>query len=372
MRLLISGGHLTPALALIDYIQKTDPNAKIVFVGRVFSRHGDLQPSPEKYEVSKREIKFVAFDSGKFDDGNIFTKALQFLKTIKSTLVALIIIAKYQPTVFVSFGGYLALPLAIASWLWRVPIITHEQTKVLGIANKLIAPFAKTVALSFEDTTHKLSHKKIVVTGNPVRQSLFEPTNKPPWLKGQLSKPILYITGGSQGSEIINSTVMRMLDQLLKDWLVIHQCGYASKTRDYQSELNRVKEKISKAKQNRYFIRPWVDELDLAWIYDHAYATITRAGANTLMEITLKALPSIIIPLPFSNNDEQLLNAKALSEKQASILLLQKELSPESLSNALAELNFKYSSLKKNLSKIALSHQQAVQNLYAEIKKISK
>jgi len=370
MRLLISGGHITPALALIDYVQKNFPDVEFVFAGRIYNRQGDLQPSPEKHEIDKRGIKFVAFDSGKLGEGNIFSKIVQTLKTIKSIFVAIVLIAKHQPTTFVSFGGYLAVPIAVAAWLWRVPTITHEQTRTIGIANKLILPLVKKIALSFDNTSSGLPAGKVVVTGNPVRQSLFEAAEKPIWLKGKFSKPILYITGGSQGSEVINSTIARMSDSLLKDWVVIHQCGYASKTRDYEEELRHARIRVSKVKQDRYFIKPWIDERDLAWIYNNAHAVITRAGANTLMEITLKTLPSIIIPLPFSNNDEQLLNAKSLSEKKAAILLLQKDLSPETLTNALAELNFKHSSLKKNLDKIANIHRQAAKNLYAEIEKL--
>jgi UDP-N-acetylglucosamine--N-acetylmuramyl-(pentapeptide) pyrophosphoryl-undecaprenol N-acetylglucosamine transferase len=372
MRLLISGGHLTPALALIDYIKQNQPDAEIVFVGRVYNRRKDQQPSPEKREIEKRGIPFVAFESGKFGEGSFLTKIAQSSKTIMSVIVAFFIVGKVQPTTFVSFGGYLAVPLAIASWLWRVPIITHEQTRTIGVANKLMISLVKTIAFSYEDTVGADSLPKGVITGNPVRQSLFEKPEKPIWLKSKTSKPILYITGGSQGSEVINSTVARSIDALLKNWLVIHQCGFASKERNYEAELSRIKMKVSKVKQDRYFIRTWIEEKELAWIYNNATAAITRGGANTIMEITLKSVPSIIIPLPFSNQDEQLLNAKALSDQKAAILLLQKDLNPDKLLSSLSEIFVRQASIRKQLKKIATLHEDASKNLFVEIQKLHR
>lgn len=372
MRLLFSGGHLTPALAVIDYIQASHPEIEIVFVGRLHARQSDKQPSPEKQEISKRKIKFVPFNSGKFGEGSLPQKIYQLFLTVVSTFRAFFIVARYQPSAFISFGGYLAVPLAVASWLWRVPILTHEQTRAIGVANRFIANLANKVAISFAQTGEGLPKSKVVITGNPVRPSVMSDGVQPSWFFSQSSKPILYVTGGSQGSEILNTTIARAADALLKDWIVIHQCGFASKTRNYQHELGLARQRVSKQKQDRYYIRPWIEESELAWIYNNAEAVVTRAGANTLQEIVQKQVPSIIVPLPFSNNDEQLLNAKALSEQEAAILLQQKDLDPNSLQVALAQLQKKSSRFRRNLKNLADQNELAAKNIYDLILKIVK
>ena len=367
MKVLISGGHLTPAVALIDYIQSKHPETEIVFAGRLYSRISDQQPSPEKQEISKRGVTFVPFNSGKLTSGSLFTKIIQLMKLCVSIVSAFVLIGRQQPTVFLSFGGYLAVPLAVAAWLWRVPVLTHEQTRTIGVANKLILPLAKKIALSYPEAGAGLPESKTVITGNPIRPSLFKAAPKPAWLTTKSTKPILYVTGGSQGSEIINTTISRMADYLLKDWVVIHQCGFASKARNYERELHQTTIKLSKQKQDRYYIRPWIEEQELSWIYDNATASITRAGANTLHEIALKQLPSIIIPLPFSHQDEQLLNAKALSENGAALMLLQKDLDPDSLRTAVTDIISKQRVIKRELKKIANRHTKAADKLYAEL-----
>lgn len=372
MKLLISGGHLTPALALIDFIQATHPETEIIFAGRLYSRQSDHQPSPERQEITKRGISFVPFSSGKLSGGSIFNKIPQFIKLAISSGIAFILIGRYQPTALVSFGGYLAVPLAVAAWLWRVPIITHEQTRTIGVANKLILPLVNKIALSYPETSNGLPEEKVVITGNPIRPAVLKAAEKPAWLSTKSTKPILYITGGSQGSEVINTTISRMADFLLKDWVLIHQCGFASKSRNYERELQQIKLKLSKQKQDRYYIRPWIEEQELGWIYDNCTAGITRAGANTLLEITLKQVPSVIIPLPFSHKDEQLLNAKALAEQGAAVLLLQKDLSPDTLRAALMQTTEKQRVMKRNLKQIADRHTQAADALFAELKELHK
>ncbi len=365
MKILLSGGHLTPALAFIDYVQKEHPKTELVFAGRLYSRKEEKQHSREQEEVTKRYVKFVPFSSGKLGQGNFFSLLRNSVQLLLGFLRALAIYPRHNPDVFVSFGGYLAVPLAIAAWFWRVPVITHEQTRTAGIANNLISPFAKKIAVSYQETKALFPEKKTVLTGNLLRPAILANNNEPPkWFSSKSKRPLLYITGGSQGSEVINTTVSRTLKTLLKDWVVIHQCGSPTRHRNYERELQRERAQLTKPKQERYFIRPWINETELSWIYSNATGMISRSGANTTYEIQTRDIPSILVPLPFSHNDEQLLNAKALSDNGGAILLPQKDLTPSRLLEALEMIKKQPMSYKRKLEKNRLPKTNAAQKLY--------
>lgn len=335
MKILISGGHLTPALAFIEFIQKKHPNDEIVFIGRLYSKKGKQQISQEKTEIEKYAVKFIPFSSVKLSQNTLPARIVSTPTLALKVLSATLIIAKEKPHIFVSFGGYLAIPVALACWILRVPVITHEQTRTAGIANAIISKFANKIAISYKKSTEYFPKSRTVITGNLIRQSILQTSKTPPdWIKKPPSKPILYITGGSQGSEIINRTVSQILKPLLKNWFVIHQCGKPSGTTNYLKELTAAKNQLSQANQENYYIREWITQEELAWIYSHAKGVISRSGANTTEEIALKQIPAILIPLPFSHNDEQLKNAQALSNNKQAILLEQKNLTPDVLLEA--------------------------------------
>lgn len=342
MKILISGGHLTPALAFIEFIQKNHTSDEIVFIGRLYSKKGKQQISQEKTEVEKLGVKFIPFTSVKLSQNTLLAKIASIPSLLHKVLSVIVIIIKEKPHVFVSFGGYLAIPVALACWILRVPVITHEQTRTAGVANAIISKFANKIAISYKESSEYFPKSRTVLTGNLIRQSVLQNSKTmPEWIKKQPTKPILYVTGGSQGSEIINRTVSQILKPLLKNWCIIHQCGKPAGTTNYLTDLTQAKNQLSQANQENYHIREWITQTELAWIYSHAKAVISRSGANTTEEIALKQIPAILIPLPFSHNDEQLKNAQALSNNKQALLLEQKNLTPEILLEA-TELIQKY------------------------------
>lgn len=351
MTLLLTGGHLTPALACIDYLQKSSPDSTILFVGRMQTQNGTRQRSREQEEVEKRKVPFIPFSTGKLVHGSLAAKLLQIFPFSRSLTKAFGIIGRYRPDAVVSFGSYVAVPIALAAWIWRVPVITHEQTRTAGIANSLIGKVAHTVALAHPESAQYFPTTKTVVTGNLIRQTLFTNTTvQPSWFTENLSKPLLYITGGNQGSEVLNTTVSQCLTQLVRDWTVIHQCGAPTAQRNYKKDLQAYKRALNPQLRKRYFIREWIQEHELAWIYQHATASISRAGANTVDEIVLHAIPTIFIPLPFSHRDEQLLNAKAISKSGGALLLPQQHLSPDLLVKKLEEISKNHASMQQKLT----------------------
>jgi UDP-N-acetylglucosamine--N-acetylmuramyl-(pentapeptide) pyrophosphoryl-undecaprenol N-acetylglucosamine transferase len=370
MKLLISGGHLTPALAFIDYLKQNNHEVEVVFAGRLYTQDKEKQPSREREEVERRNVKFIPFRAAKFASANPADIIFQGALFIHSLVVSLGLLVKHRPQAFLSFGGYMAVPLAITSWLLRIPVITHEQTRSAGVANKFIAHFAQAVAISHLSSKKWFAGTKTRVTGNLIRPILLRETPaQPEWIDNQDSLPILYITGGSQGSEVINTTVSHILRQLTKDWLVIHQVGSPKNNRSYERELSQVAKELTKRSRARYYPKAWITEQELAWIYHNTQAVISRAGANTVEEITYFKLPSILIPLPFSHNDEQLANARSLSDKSLALLLPQKDLSPDSLLQTLDLLLKKQRRIRAKFNRLPDTPTDGAAKLYRLVRK---
>ncbi len=350
--ILMSGGHLTPALAVIDQAKKEKRACDFVFLGRLYSQEDNKQKAHEKEEVEKRDVPFIPTIAPKFHKTYWWRNFLELHKWMPALSKAYKVIQKYKPDVFLSFGGYLAFPIALVCKLKHIPIVTHEQTVSVGLANKMIALLSTKVAVSHETTLQLVSKQKAVLTGNPIRPSLlYRKVKKPKWISSD-KKPILYITGGNQGSEVINNIILQTLNFLTKNYYVIHQCGRPTKLTDYKSLLKNVAEQLPASQQKYYTVTEWLNEQELAWIFNNAKLVISRSGANTMQEIVVHTIPSILIPLPFSHNNEQLKNAQKLADPGAAIVLEQNNLTPEVFIDTVTQALQRSRVLKRNLQKI--------------------
>jgi UDP-N-acetylglucosamine--N-acetylmuramyl-(pentapeptide) pyrophosphoryl-undecaprenol N-acetylglucosamine transferase len=354
MKILISGGHLTPALAVIDYIQAHHPEDEVVFVGRLYSQDKLKQQSQEYNEITKRNIEFVTFSGPRLRSPQVIDRARYVSTMLPSIWRAIQVVKDVNPDVYLSFGSYVAVPFAIAAAIHKVPIVTHEQTRAVGEATKFIARFAQKIAISHESSRPYLPSSKVVVTGNPIRTQLFKKQSRPEWIKAEPKKPVLFITGGNQGSEILNTIVQQSLRQLVKQWFVIHQCGGATSHRNYLRELEQTQGNLPQTVRGDYVAKEWVSESELGWIYQNATAVVARSGANTTQELAAMQLPAILIPLPFAHYDEQTLNAKWLSEGGGAILLPQKELNPETLVAQTQKVGRYSKSMRQKLKQFAV------------------
>jgi len=349
--ILISGGHLTPALATIEYLQKNHPNIKIVFVGRQYSQEKERQLAKEREVCEEIGVPFYSITAAKFHRSAWWRNIYELPKVIPSFWQAYQIIKDNQVDLFLSFGGYLAIPVALMAKLMGKKIVTHEQTKSSGLANEIIALLADKVAVSHAESAMKFPKRKTVMTGNPIRQKLLRKYKRPPvWLPDK-PKPILYITGGSQGSQVINNAVGQILDQLTTKFTVIHQCGRSQNQRYWRS-LQEQASLLPPSQQQHYLVHEWIDEQEISWIMQHAVLAISRSGANTTLEMTIHALPAIFIPLPFAHNNEQWKNAQELVEAGAALLLEQKDLDPETLWDFVQSASAKRAVMKRKAEKM--------------------
>lgn len=354
MNIVIIGGHLTPALAVIDYLQKKYPHDSVSFIGRVHSQESSNQLSHEAEECASRNIPFYPVRA--IRGGNLLQGILAIPKLGQSVVAAISHLRKIHPDVVLSFGGYLAVPVCLAAWILGVPVVTHEQTRTAGSANQFIAKLARKVAVSFPETTALFPKGKTIVTGNPIRQQILSKTIQPPnWIPQPLpNKPLLVITGGNQGSQTINIVTSKIASQLLKDWWVIHQCGNPTKTHNYRQILDSITGNLTPRQQRNYCVREWLSTEEWSWALQHAGLVVGRSGANTTQELAVLGIPAVLIPLPFSKFQEQQLNAEWFKKQGGGVVLPQSKLTPTQLLKSITDCKLQLLAYKSNLKAVSL------------------
>ena len=342
MKIAIAGGHLTPALALIEELKKY--SVSLIYLGRTRSLEGDKTPSAESIVIPQFGVKFFGFNPGrlqrKFSTQTIFSLARVFLGFVQ----AFFILFKEKPKVIVSFGSYVALPVVIAGWLLKIPIITHEQTASLGLANKIITLFARKIGVSWQTFGTSLPKEKVIFVGNFLRKEILAVK------KRNQKVPLIYITGGNQGSHLINETVSHTLEDLLKDFYIVHQTGSSQIFGDFEM-LTEKRQNLPSKLANRYRISKWFNTKELAKIYSKASFVVSRAGANTLYELSYLGIPAIFIPISWSANNEQTKNAKMLEKLGCALILLESSLSPKRFLNAVFFMNDNLDTFRKKTKK---------------------
>lgn len=333
-----TGGHHNSALEVAKELKKE--GYQLIWLGHKFAASGDKSLSAEYQEVTASGIKFLELKTGKF-----YRKfySFEWLKIAFGFLQSLLYLLKYRPNLIFSSGGYLAVPVVITGWLLRIPSITHEQTVVAGWANKAISPFVKKVLLTHESSAKNYPSGKTEVVGLPIRKELLlsKYTTK-------FSPPLLYVTCGKQGSHTINQSLFPIVPELVKKFTIIHQTGANTATRDME-KARRLKEKLGVYK-DRYQFAPYFFAADAATYIRSAKAIVSRSGAHFSYELMVLGKKAVLIPIPWVSHNEQLLNAKLVAENTGSIILEEKDLSPETLQNAIIELG----STHKVKSKVTL------------------
>jgi len=310
---IIIGGHLTPAIAILEELQKKGENT-ITWVGRKYTQTFSKSISAEYKIVSKFEnIKFIHLSGGKiwrrWTINTFFKGIINLLLIPYGFIQAFFIILQYKPDVIISFGGYVALPMAIIGKLLKKKVVTHEQTLVSGLANKLIAKVADKIFISWQQSSQNYPKSKTIFTGNPVSKNLFFVNSN--IINFDNALPILYITGGNQGSNHINKRIIPVLHKLLKTFNIVHQTGNSTLTQDYEWALSK-KKILAKKIQNRYIVKDYIYQNEIGEVFNKADLVLSRAGANTCVDLLCLNKRAILIPIPWSYDDEQTKNAKLL------------------------------------------------------------
>jgi UDP-N-acetylglucosamine--N-acetylmuramyl-(pentapeptide) pyrophosphoryl-undecaprenol N-acetylglucosamine transferase len=336
MKILLTGTHFTPAQALIEQLQKS-ATQQIVYVGRKSTREGDKTGSVESQVLPKLGVRFISLISGRLSRNFSFWTLVSLLKLPFGFLQSFWIVMKESPDVIVSFGGYLAFPIVFWGWWFSIPIVIHEQTLKLGLANWLSLPFAQTVALAFPIANLK-NNPKVVVSGNPIRQAVLSTSKGSKQLetffKSDSDLPLIVILGGNQGSHFINRLIGENLDVLTSRYRLIHQTG-DSKFNDFDYLSDKQSNLTHKS---RYLVSKWFETEDLAAILTKADMVVTRGGMNTLYELALRKKPALVIPIPTAVQKEQLQNAKFFHKVGLGDYLTQGEITDQVFLHRLASI----------------------------------
>jgi UDP-N-acetylglucosamine--N-acetylmuramyl-(pentapeptide) pyrophosphoryl-undecaprenol N-acetylglucosamine transferase len=330
-----TGGHLFPIIAVVREIKTlfeqsdsrlpADERNELIFMFLGPETVGEEQLAQEG--ILRKKIM-----AGKLRRYASAQNILDIIKIPFGILQSLWHLFMFMPNVVFSKGGYGSIPVVIAAWFLRIPILIHESDDIPGLANKFAAKFSRRIAISFMDTVQYFPQQKTAMTGNPVRAGIFggskEEAKKIFGYTG--TKPLLLILGGSQGAQQINDVIFVSIPSLVARCEVIHQCG----EKNYEVLKQLLKPEF---KQN-YLLVPFLDEDQLRHAYAAADIVISRAGAGSIAEIAALGKPSILVPLPNSAADHQVKNALEYAKFGATLVLEQMNLTPHLLQNQIFSL----------------------------------
>ncbi|MFK8037782.1 MAG: undecaprenyldiphospho-muramoylpentapeptide beta-N-acetylglucosaminyltransferase [Crocinitomicaceae bacterium] len=303
-----TGGHIFPAIAIANAIKEKYPNVSILFVGAEGKMEMEKVPQAG-YEIVGLPIRGL---QRKFTLANL---SFPF-KLLSSLWKARQIVKKFAPDVAIGVGGYASAAIVRVAASKGVPTLVQEQNSYPGITNKWLAKKAKTICVAYDGLERFFPIKKIVKTGNPVRNNVVEiegKRNKGLSHFGLVNnKKTLLVIGGSLGAGTINKSLEADIEKLLEANIqVIWQCG-----KFYFEELKPLKEKLS---SENVYMSDFIFEMDLA--YSAADYIVSRAGAMSVSELCLIGKPAILVPSPNVSEDHQTKNAMALVDVGAAILV---------------------------------------------------
>lgn len=353
IRVIISGGgtggHIFPAISIANAIKAKHPAAKILFVGAL----GRMEM--QRVPAAGYEIKGLPICG--FDRKNLLRNFSVLLKIWKSQRLAKKIIKDFRPMAAVGVGGYASGPTLNKAAAMGIPCLIQEQNSYAGVTNKLLAKKAQKICVAYEGMERFFPAEKILMTGNPVRQSLLE-TNishedaiKAFGLDPQ--KKTILLVGGSLGARTINESVLQHLD-------LVESSGvqYIWQTGKYYHEA--IQEQLKDKQLPMLKVLDFISDMGAA--YKAADLVISRAGASSISEFCLIGKPVILVPSPNVAEDHQTKNALALVNKDAAIYVKDADAPAELLPMAVKTVQDtkRLDTLSENILKLALPNSASI------------
>lgn len=340
-KIVICGGHLTPALALIEELQKKK-GLEIIFFGRKFATEGSNQLSQEYKIINQRKIKFYPITAGKLQRKFTRFTIPSLLKLPLGSSQALRYLIKEKPDLVVSFGSYVSTPVVVAAFLLGIKSIAHEQSISPGLATKINSKFTKKIFLTWKESEKFFKKGKSKLIGNLTRKSIFAKKAKNKTLANFIKKEgkLLFVAGGNQGSHFINSLIFNSLDQF-KGYLIVHQVG----STNFAGDLDKAKG----IKKPDYLPVEFLDGDNFGAMLSRCDILIGRSGINTVWDCLQTRAPAIYIPL----SGEQTENALYAQKEGVAKVIYQNEATPGLLKKTIDEIFTEYANIKKSLEKTA-------------------
>ena len=335
-----TGGHINPALAVAGYIRENYPKAEILFVGTADRMEAQLVPAAgydfKTIEIQgfSRELNFEGLKH------NIKTVNLLF----KSEGQAKKIIEDFKPDVVIGFGGYVSGPVLSVAARMGIPTAVHEQNAFPGVTNKNLAKKVDVVMLTAPEAEKLLKPKNpCVVTGLPIRGEIISANKEFARAEMRLdSRPLILSMGGSLGARAINEAVKYLILHRFekKDCYYLHATGKAG-----ASMIDDIGKDVDLNSNPQIMLREYINDMDRCLAASDL--VVCRAGASSLSEIQALGKPSILVPYPYAAENHQYYNAKTMSDRDAAILIEEKNFTGERLLSEVEKLLSKPERLKK-------------------------
>ena len=352
-RIILTGGgtagHVTPNIALVPKLKEMGYD--IHYIG---SYEGI-----EKELLAPFNIPYHGISSGKLRRYFSIQNFTDPFRVLRGFIEARKLIKKIKPDIIFSKGGFVTVPVVVASKAYKVPALIHESDMTPGLANKLVFPSAVKICCNFPETLESLPKNKGVLTGSPVREELFGGSKKVALDICNFTdvKPTLLILGGSLGSVVINDAIRKLLPALLEKYQIIHICGKNKLDPSLNTKDGYV--------QFEYLQEEFKDVIALADL------VISRAGANAICELLALRKPTLLIPLSLkASRGDQLLNANSFEKQGFSLVLKEEDLTDCSLLESIQSLQEKKDTLIENMN--ASTQQDAISIILNLIQKNQK
>jgi len=356
MKVIVSaggtGGHIYPALAIIDKIKEKEPKTEFLYIGT----HNRM----EKDIVPEKGIPFKTIEIYGFNRKKILTNFKTVSCFIKSIKKCKKIIKEFSPDIVIGVGGYVTGPVLYSAHKLGIKTIIHEQNINPGKANRFLSKYVDRICTSFKNTKEGFPKEKIIFTGNPCSEkALASPEIDKTKLGFSKNKQLVIIVMGSLGAGRINDKMTHMLSLFNnKDYEVLYITG-----QNYFDKISSIK------LPSNVKVLPYLD--NLPGLMKSCDLIVSRSGASILSEIVSLEIPSLLIPSPFVANNEQLLNAKDLVNNNAALLIEEKDLDGDILVRKIDEMLLdkkKYKEIKNNLKKLSVNDSST--RIYNVIKEI--
>ena len=346
-----TGGHIYPALSIIDKIKEEDKKAKILYIGTTDRMEKDIVPN--------MGIDYVGIKMN-----GLSKTPKRFFGFVKNTISGISkckkIMKKFKPDVVIGVGGYITVPVILAAHSRKVKIVLHEQNSIPGKSNLVLSKYADTVCISMETSRKYFKKDNIVLTGNPRGEEItkFKKGNKTDY-DLSIEKKLVLITMGSLGASTINKKIVDLLNDFKnKPYEVLLVTGKDN----YDEIANTHLPKNVK-------ITPYIEKM--GEVLKFTDLIITRAGATIISEITSLGIPSILIPSPYVANNHQEINAQDLGENGASIVIREAEFNGNELIEHIDKiLNDKdiYKKMSESAKKMGITDSNT--RIYKEIERL--
>ena len=303
-----TGGHIFPAISIANALRRIDPEIEILFVG--------AEGRMEMEKIPAAGYKIIGLPVAGFLRSLTLNNLVVVFRLFKSLKLASRIIKDFQPDVVVGVGGYASGPVLRQAGRMKIPTLIQEQNSYAGVTNKLLAKKASVICVAYEGMEKYFPSEKIKKTGNPVRMNydnLKELKNEAlEYFKLKKNKPVILVLGGSLGAGTINKSLSENIQKLIdSDFQWLWQTG-----KNYFENVTAV---VSLSFCENILVHGFIDRMDYA--FSAADIIVSRAGAGTISELCLVGKPVILVPSPNVAEDHQTRNAKALSDRDAALLI---------------------------------------------------